>query len=163
MEENSQTSVRNSVVESQESQGWVYYKELDPIPDDLLGLNVCTLNFFVKPRVTIGTLPEDRAFHELIRNPRLIKDDFIIQKDQLPLFLSSLEENTGGKGTFRHLTVNTPHIRDNKWNLKFLNIYISPLNNGFIVCDKFSRAIRWKEIIPNIVKDDLVWQNSEKQ
>lgn len=162
MEKDNQTSVQHPAV-NQESQGWVYYKELDPIPDNLLGLNVCTLNFFVKPRTAIGTLPEDRAFYELIRNPQLIKDDFIIQKDQILPFLSSLEENTGGKGTFRHLTVNTPLIRDNKWDLKFLNLYLNPLDNGFIVCNKVSRAIRWKEIIPNIVKDDLMWQNTKEQ
>lgn len=156
-------SMNSSTQETQEGQGWVYYKELDPIPDGLLGLNVCTLDFKVKPRFSIGELPKDRAFHELIRNPRLIKDDFIIKKEEILPFLSSLEEATGGKGTFRHLTVSTPLIRDNKWDLKFLNLYLSPLNDGFIVCNRISTAIRWREIIPNINHKDLGFYNSKKQ
>lgn len=155
----------NNAQDTQESQGWVYYKELDPIPDNLLGLNVCTLDFKVKPRYTLGQLPADRAFHELIRNPKLIKEDFIISREELPVFLSSLEEATGGKGTFRHLTVETPLINDEKgkWNLKYLNIYLSPLSNGFIVCNKSSRAIRWREIIPHINYKDLTFYNSKTQ
>ena len=153
----------SNVQDKQGNQGWVYYKELDPIPDNLLGLNVCTLDFKVRPRYTLGELPEDRAFHELIRTPSLIKDDFIIKKEEIIPFLSSLEEATGGKGTFRHLTVNTPLIRDNKWDLKFLNLYLSPLNDGFIVCNRISRAIRWREIIPNINHKDLGFYNSKKQ
>ena len=162
MEENSETAVRNPALE-QESQGWVYYKELDPIPDNLLGLNVCTLDFKVKPRYTIGELPADRAFHELIRNPQLIKEDFIIKREEIPAFLLDLEEATGGKGTFRHLTVTTPLIRDKKWDLKFLNLYLNPFNNGFIVCNRVSKAIRWKEIIPNINQKDLGFYNSKKE
>ena len=162
MEENNQTPLRNSAVE-QGNQGWVYYKELDPIPENLLGLSVCTLDFKVRPRYTLGELPEDRAFHELIRTPSLIKDGFIIKKEEIIPFLSSLEEATGGKGTFRYLTINTPLIRDNKWNLKFLNLYLSPLNDGFIVCNRISRAIRWREIIPNINHKDLGFYNSKKQ
>lgn len=148
---------------TQENQGWVYYKELDPIPDNLLGLNVCTLDFKVRPRYTLGELPADRAFHELIRNPKLIKEDFLIQREEIPDFLSSLEEATGGKGTFRHLTVTTPVINDKKWDLKFLNLYLSPLNNGFIVCNRVSKAIRWREIIPNIHHKILGFYNSKKQ
>lgn len=162
MEENNQTPLRNPALE-QDSQGWVYYKELDPIPDNLLGLNICTLDFKVKPRFSIGELPADRAFHELIRNPKLIKDDFVITREELLPFINALEETTGGKGTFRHLTVRTPLIRDEKWDLKFLNLYLSPLNNGFIVCNRVSRAIRWREVIPNIVKEDLYWQDTTKQ
>lgn len=162
MEENGETAVRNPALE-QEGQGWVYYKELDPIPDNLLGLNVCTLDFKVRPRYTLGELPADRPFHELIRSPKLIKEEFIIKKEELLPFLSSLEEATGGKGTFRHLTVTTPLIRDNKWDLKFLNLYLSPLNDGFIVCNRVSRAIRWREIIPNINHKDLGFYNSKKQ
>lgn len=162
MEENSETAVRNPALE-QESQGWVYYKELDPIPDNLLGLNVCTLDFKVKPRYAIGELPADRAFHELIRNPQLIKEDFIIKREEIPAFLSTLEEATGGKGTFRHLTVTTPLIRDKKWDLKFLNLYLSPFNNEFIVCNRVSKAIRWKEIIPHINQKDLGFYNSKKE
>ena len=162
MEENSETAVRNPALE-QESQGWVYYKELDPIPDNLLGLNVCTLDFKVKPRYTIGELPADRAFHELIRNPQLIKEDFIIKREEIPAFLSTLEEATGGKGTFRHLTVTTPLIRDKKWDLKFLNLYLSPFNNEFRVCNRVSKAIRWKEIIPHINQKDLGFYNSKKE
>lgn len=162
MEENSQTPLQHSALE-QGNQGWVYYKELDPIPDNLLGLNVCTLDFKVYPRYTIGELPADRPFHELIRNPKLIKEEFIIKREELPQFLSSLEEATGGKGTFRHITVTTPLIRDNKWNLKFLNLYLSPLNDGFIVCNRISRAIRWREIIPHINHKDLGFYNSKKQ
>lgn len=153
----------NDTRDTQESQGWVYYKELDPIPDNLLGLNVCTLNFEVHPRYTLGQLPADRAFHELVRNPALIKEDFIISKEELPAFLSSLEEATGGKGTFRYLTVNTPLIRDKRWDLKFLNIYLNPHGKGFIVCNKSSRAIRWREIIPNINHKDLGFYNSKKE
>lgn len=162
MEENSQTPLQHSALE-QGNQGWVYYKELDPIPENLLGLSVCTLDFKIWPRYAIGELPADRPFHELIRNPKLIKEEFIIKKEELHSFLSSLEEATGGKGTFRHLTVDTPLIRDNKWNLKFLNLYLSPLNNGFIVCNRISRAIRWREIIPNINHKDLGFYNSKKQ
>ena len=113
MEENNQTPLQHSALE-QGNQGWVYYKELDPIPDNLLGLNVCTLDFKVRPRYTLGELPEDRAFHELIRTPSLIKDDFIIKKEEILPFLSSLEEATGGKGTFRFLHATTPTIKDRK-------------------------------------------------
>jgi hypothetical protein len=162
MEENSETALRNSVIE-QGNQGWVYYKELDPIPENLLGLNVCTLDFKVHPRYVLGELQEDRAFHELIRNPKLIKEDFIIKREEIPIFLSDLENATGGKGTFRHLTVNTPVIKDTKWDLKFLNLYLSPLNDGFIVCNRISRAIRWREIIPNINQKDLGFYNSKKE
>ena len=162
MEENSQTPLQHSALE-QGNKGWVYYKELDPIPENLLGLNVCTLDFKVRPRYTLGELPADRPFHELIRSPKLIKEEFIIKKEELLPFLSSLEEATGGKGTFRHLTVTTPLIRDNKWDLKFLNLYLSPLNDGFIVCNRVSRAIRWREIIPNINHKDLGFYNSKKQ
>lgn len=158
MEKNTESAVQTL---EQGNQGWVYYRELDPIPDNLLGLNVCTLDFKVKPRFTIGELPEDRAFHELVRNPKLIKDDFIIHSEDIIDFLSLLEEATGGEGTFRHLTVMASTIRNYKWNLKFLNLYLSPLNNGFIVCDRFSRAIRYKDIIPNIVYADLYWGNSK--
>lgn len=153
----------SNVQDKQGNQGWVYYKELDPIPENLLGLNVCTLDFKVRPRYTLGELPADRPFHELIRNPKLIKEEFIIKKEELLPFLSSLEEATGGKGTFRHLTVTTPLIRDNKWDLKFLNLYLSPLNDGFVVCNRVSRAIRWREIIPNINHKDLGFYNSKKQ
>ena len=162
MEENSETALRNSVIE-QGNQGWVCYKELDPIPENLLGLNVCTLDFKVHPRYVLGELQEDRAFHELIRNPKLIKEDFIIKREEIPIFLSDLENATGGKGTFRHLTVNTPVIKDTKWDLKFLNLYLSPLNDGFIVCNRVSRAIRWREIIPNINQKDLGFYNSKKE
>lgn len=148
---------------TQGNQGWVYYKELDPIPDNMLGLNLCTLDFKVKPRYTIGELPPDRAFLELVRNPDLIKDDFVITAEELPRFFASLEEATGGKGTFRFIYLNTPNIRQYKWNLKFLNIYLNPLGQGFIVCDRFSRAIRWREIIPNIVKKELAWRNSKEE
>ena len=154
--------MNSSTQETQEGQGWVYYKELDPIPDGLLGLNVCTLDFKVKPRFSIGELPEDRAFHELVRNPSLIKDDFIIKKEEILSFLSSLEEATGGKGTFRYLKANTLTIRDEKWDLKFLNLYLNPTGEGFIVCNRKSRAIRYKDIIPNIDKKVLGWYNSKK-
>lgn len=162
MEENSQTPLRNSTVE-QGNQGWVYYKELDPIPENLLGLNVCTLDFKVKPRYTVAELPEDRAFLELIRNPELIKEDFLITPQEIPTFLSNLEEATGGKGTFRYLTVDTPLIKCDHWRLKFLNLYISPLHNGFIVCNRVSKAIRWREIIPHIDYKKLGYYNSRKQ
>lgn len=153
----------SNVQDKQGNQGWVYYKELDPIPENLLGLNVCTLDFKVHPRYVLGELQEDRAFHELIRNPKLIKEDFIIKREEIPIFLSDLENATGGKGTFRHLTVNTPVIKDTKWDLKFLNLYLSPLNDGFIVCNRVSRAIRWREIIPNINQKDLGFYNSKKE
>ena len=146
------------------NQDWVYYKELDPIPENLMGLNICTLDFKVKTRFTIGELPEDRAFHELIRNPKLIKDAFTIKPSEIVPFLSLLEEETGGKGTFRYLTVTTNTIRQAKWNLKFLNLYLNPIGDGtFIVCDRNSRALRWREIIPNINKKDLAWQNTKKE
>lgn len=154
--------MNGSTQKTREGQGWVYYKELDPIPDSLLGLNVCTLNFKVKPRFSIGELPEDRAFHELVRNPKLIKDDFIIKKEEILPFLSSLEEATGGKGTFRYLHTDTPTIRDSKWDLKFLNLYLNPAGEGFIVCNRESRAIRYRDIIPNICKELLGWYNSQK-
>lgn len=153
----------DQISEIRDNQGWVYYKKLDPIPDNLLGLSVCTLDFKVKPRFNIGELPSDRAFFELIRNPKLIKDDFIISREEIPQFLSDLEEATGGKGTFRHLSVTTPLIKDRKWGLKFLHIYVSPLDNGFIVCNRTSTAIRWREIIPNINHKDLGFYNSRKQ
>lgn len=162
MEENNQTPLQHSALE-QGNQGWVYYKELGPIPDNLLGLNVCTLDFKVYPRYAIGELPEDRAFHELIRTPSLIKDDFIIKKEEIIPFLSSLEEATGGKGTFRFLHATTPTIKDRKWDLKFLNLYLNPVGEGFIVCNRISRAIRYKDIIPNIDKSILGWYNSKKQ
>lgn len=142
--------------------GWVYHELIDSIPPDLLGITLSTMDFKVNGRFTVGELPEDRAFHELIRNPRLISDDFVIQTEQILPFIASLEETTGGKGTFRHLTVSTPYIRDTKWNLKFIRFYLNPKGGGFIVCDKFSRAIRWKQILPNIIHKDLHWQDSTK-
>ncbi len=147
-------------MDSQPNNSWNHYTYIDTIPEDTLGINVCTMDFSIKLRTTPGELPSDRAFHELIRNPKLIKDEFTIKREEILPFLSSLEEAAGGRGTFRHLTVDSPHIRDNKWNLKFLNLYLSPLNNGFIVCDRNSRAIRWKEIIPNIIKKELYKQNT---
>jgi hypothetical protein len=158
MEESSKDIIQYPAVD----KDWVYYKELDPIPDNLLGLNVCTLDFKVKPRFSVGELPEDRAFHELLRNPSLIKDDFIIKKEEIIPFLSSLEEASGGKGTFRFLFANTPTIRDSKWDLKFLNLYLNPNGEGYIVCNRKSRAIRYRDIIPNIDKSILGWYNSQK-
>lgn len=142
---------------------WNHYTYIDTIPENTLGINVCTMDFHIKLRHTLGELPADRAFHELIRNPKLIKDDFVIKREEILPFLHSLEEATGGKGTFRHLTVNSKAIRSDKWQLKFLNLYLSPLNNGFVVCDRNSRAIRWKEIIPNIVQEELCWQNTKQE
>ena len=142
---------------------WNHYTYIDTIPEETLGINVCTMDFHIKLRHTLGELPADRAFHELIRNPKLIKDDFVIKREEVLPFLHSLEEATGGKGTFRHLTVNSKVIRSDKWQLKFLNLYLSPLNNGFVVCDRNSRAIRWKEIIPNIVQKELCWQNTKQE
>ena len=112
---------------------------------------------------TLGELPEDRAFHELVRTPSLIKDDFIIKKEEIIPFLSSLEEASGGKGTFRFLHATTPTIKDRKWDLKFLNLYLNPIGEGFIVCNRISRAIRYKDIIPNIDKSTLGWYNSKKE
>lgn len=143
---------------------WNHYTYIDAIPEDTLGINVCTLDFQIRLRNTIGELPSDRAFHELIRNPKLIKEDFIIKREEVLPFLHSLEEATGGKGTFRHLVVDSPYIRDGgRWLLKFLNLYLSPLNNGFIVCNRISRAIRWREIIPNIRTEELHWQNTKQE
>ena len=160
MEENSETSVQYPTVE--ESQGWVYFKELDPIPDNLLGLSVCTMDFKARPRYTVAALPGDRAFHNLIRNPRLIKQGFIIKRDEIMPFLTNLERATGGKGTFRFLSVNSGTIRDGGWDLKFLNFYLNPVNSEeFIVCNKHSRAIRWRDIIPTIRVNLLDWHNNE--
>lgn len=142
---------------------WNHYTYIDAIPEDTLGINVCTMDFHIKLRNTLGELPADRAFYELIRNPKLIKNEFIIKREEILPFLHSLEEATGGKGTFRHLTVNSKVIRSDKWELKVLNLYISPLNNGFIVCNRNSRAIKWKEIIPNIVQEELHWQNTKQE
>lgn len=141
---------------------WVYHELIDSIPPELLGLTLSTMDFKVHGRFVVGKLPEDRAFHELIRNPRLVKEDFIIGKEQVLEYISALERATGGKGTFRHLVVNTPHIRNTDWNLKFIRFYLNPYGRGFIVCDRFSRAIRWKEIIPNIVQSELHYQDTSK-
>ena len=86
MEENSRTPLQHSTLE-QGNQGWVYYKELDPIPENLLGLSVCTLDFKIWPRYAIGELPADRPFHELIRNPKLIKEEFMLLQDNIFLVL----------------------------------------------------------------------------
>lgn len=142
---------------------WNHYTYIGAIPEDTLGINVCTLDFTIKLRSTLGELPADRAFHELIRNPKLIKEDFIIKREEVLPFLHSLEEATGGRGTFRHLVVNSKTIRSERWELKILNLYLSPLNNGFVVCDRNSRAIRWREIIPSIIKEELHWQNTKQE
>ena len=160
MEKDSQNPVQHPAVDK--TPDWVYYQDYT-IREDLLGLSLSTLDFKVLPRYSVASLPEDRAFHELVRNPKLIKDDFVIPREQIPAFIHSLEEATGGKGTFRYLTVQTPHIRSNNWNLKFIRFYLNPKGDGnFVVCDKFSRAIRWKEIIPNIVQSELHLQDTSK-
>ena len=91
-----------------------------------------------------------------------VRDEFIIKREEVLPFLHSLEEATGGRGTFRHIILNSRTIRSEKWELKFLNLYLSPLNNGFIVCDRNSRAIRWRLIIPQIIQEELHWQNTKQ-
>lgn len=139
---------------------WNHYSYIDKIPEDTLGISLCTMDFGIKLRNVPGTLPEDRAFHELIRNPKLIKDDFVIKTEEILPFISSLEEATGGRGTFRHLVTKSSVLRNDRWNFKIIRFYLSPLNNGFIVCDRYSRAVRWREIIPSIVKEELSFQDS---
>lgn len=158
MEKDSESSLRNL----DDKKEWTYYKEVSPLPENMLGLNVCTLDFKVHVRTTIGELPEDRAFHELVRNTSLINEGFVIRKEDILPYLEALEEATGGKGTFRHFKLNTNKIRQDKWNLKFLNLYLNPKDNEtFIVCDRFSRAIRYKEIIPSIM--DCFHQDTNKK
>jgi len=119
----------------------------DIIPERTLRVACDTRDFSLYLGFEPAHLDEDRGIVTLIKNPNLIKEDFCIERKEIIPWLLKLQEWSGGIGDFRHLVISEPTVMATGWELKYIRFYIHPTNpNVYIVCNRNSKAIRWKNI-----------------
>lgn len=146
--------------------GFIYFRETNELPEDFTTLTLDTRNFNIK--VSFGTLSieETRPVVNILKERTPIKVDFLIKKDSILHWIILLEQWSGGRGTFRHLSTTCPSIKDRTgWDLKAIRFYkLNMLDHTYIVCNKNSRAFKWREITENSIdKKNLSFYNSKNE
>ena len=128
------------------------------LPREALQINVDTRDFAIYCRFNPAEIDEDRGIVSLIKNPKLIKEDFCITIEEIIPWLQKLEQWAGGYGDWRHLNFCCPTVSTaGFWDFKYIRFYVHPSKEGvYIVCNKDSKAIRWRDLEEKHVdKDDL--------
>lgn len=64
---------------------------------------------------------------------------FFFSEEELKLEIERLYTESGGKGKWRMLTLNSNDSRVNNWSMKYLRIWRS--EKGFIICNSENKAI----------------------
>ena len=147
-------------------ESFIYFREINELPSNFTALTLDTRNFNIKLSFGNLSIEGTRPIVNLLKEKAPIKVDYLIKKSSILHWINLLEQWSGGKGTFRHLSTTCPAIRDKTgWDFRAIRFYkLNMLDHTYIVCNRNSRAIRWREITENSIdKKNLSFWNSKKE
>lgn len=110
---------------------WVFFKEIDWSCPNNNKFNVDTRDFHVGYHFTEENHPDIETLSKYTK--------FFFTEAELKTELERLFNESGGKGKWRLLDLESQDGRVNYWNLKYLRIWRT--NKGFIICNSKSIAI----------------------
>lgn len=124
----------------EEQEQWVFYKDIDWNDEKFTIFNVDTRDFHVG---------YNNAIHKNLNTLKKYNHDFFHTEQEVKDFLDRLYTESGGKGEWRMLNLET--IKN--WRLKYIRIYRTEF--GFIVCDSYSYALRKNILSEKIDQEHL--------
>ena len=111
---------------------WIHISEVNEIPDDVQCIHCDTRDFHVIMREEEIEGKDDKGNYLPWWSAR-DKEQFLIHKDKLIPFLQMIEEISGGRGEWRHLSFEGIMTEHGAW-FKYIRFYrVSPTQ--FIVTD----------------------------
>jgi hypothetical protein len=126
---------------------WKHYTEIDFSDKNYYKFNIDTRDFHCGCQ-TLEDIDEPlKVFEALKKNP----NKFVLSKDELLLTIDRLYNESGGKGRWRYLMLDSPCTRNGNWRLKYLRIV--RFEDGFIICNSDNYALS-KEVLSCKVNQD---------
>lgn len=120
-------------------------------PPEVLRITCDTRDFSIHCGFNEAYINQDRGIVNLIKNPKMIKEDFCIKLEEIIPWLKQLQAWSGGIAQFRHLVFDCPEVTARQfWDFKYIRFYKHPeLTDTFIVCNQHSKAVKWRLLQEN--------------
>ena len=132
-------------MENENENEWVFFQSIDWNDPKFNKFNIDTRDFHVGYNKQEENHPD---YNTLIKYDR-----FLYTLDELSNIINRLFKESGGKGNWRMLSLESEDDRVTNWNLKYIRIWRSP--SGFIICNQLDKAIS-KELINLPVKQEYL-------
>jgi hypothetical protein len=126
---------------------WKHYTEIDFSDKNYYKFNIDTRDFHCGCQTLEDFVEPLKVFEALKKNP----NKFVLSKDELLLTIDRLYNESGGKGRWRYLMLDSPCTRNGNWRLKYLRIV--RFEDGFIICNSDNYALS-KEVLSCKVNQD---------
>jgi hypothetical protein len=130
---------------------WKHYTEIDFSDNNYYKFNIDTRDFHCSCQRLEDIDEPLKVFEALKKNP----NKFILSKDELLLIIDRLYNESGGKGRWRYLMLDSPSKGVNGWQLKYLRIF--RVEDGFIMCNSDNYALSKEVLSCKVNKEHLCY------
>lgn len=119
---------------------WKIYTEIDFSDLNIVKYNIDTRDFHCACQTKNDLEKEFEVFSKFEKRPEL----FLHTQEELIELLHRLYNESGGKGRWRFLQLDSPSKGVGNWRMKYLRIF--RLEDGFVVCNSDNYALS-KEVL----------------
>lgn len=114
---------------------WKLYSEIDFSDTEILKINIDTRDFHCSTQTIKDDILPFKSFSAFDKNP----SRFTHTKDELIELLDRLYKESGGKGKWRYLMLDSPSKGTGNWDMKYLRVF--KLDDYFVVCNSNDYAL----------------------
>ncbi len=114
---------------------WKIYTEIDFSDLSIVKFNIDTRDFHCATQKPKDIDEPFKSFSAIEKSP----EKFIHNNEELKTLIDRLYIESGGKGRWRMLMLDSPSKGTGSWNMKYLRIF--RVENGFVVCNSDNYAL----------------------